>query len=193
MRLEFVDRESYREKTSNRFVRELQRHFGDFYLIPEGGSNCLAMQGCAEIVGEIREPFDIITTPSGTGATLAGIATALRAEQHAIGFAVLKGAAFLDTDVRETLSDCGYRAGQNWHIELAYHFGGYAKTSPDLFEFIRQFQAQYGVVLDAVYTGKMFYGLFDLIGKGAFARGTRIVAVHTGGLQGNTGFADLAL
>ncbi len=191
MRLEYVNRETYRNKTSTDFIDELHQRFGDFYLLPEGGSNLLALNGCAEIVRDIDIPFDTITVACGTGATLAGIATALNTDQHAIGFAVLKGANFLNRDVTKMLDECGHSSAHNWHIENSYHFGGYARTSPELFAFIKTFKSDFGIELDAVYTGKMFFGLSDLISKGTFERGTRIIAVHTGGVQGNAGFPEL--
>ena len=193
MQLVYVDRKTYRDKTSTAFLEQLHNRFGDFYLLPEGGSNQLALSGCAEIVTDIHVPFDVITVACGTGATLAGIVTALKVRQHAIGFSVLKGADFLSKDVTNMLTEYGRQSAHNWHMENSYHFGGYAKTSPELFAFIRKFKADFGIELDAVYTGKMFYGLFNLIGKGAFKRGTRIVAVHTGGIQGNAGFPELIL
>lgn len=193
MRLEYVDRVTYRNKTSTVFTEELHQRYGEFYLLPEGGSNHLALKGCAEIVTDIDTAFDVITVACGTGATLAGIVTALNPDQHAIGFAVLKGADFLNKDVGNMLIDSGNPSAHNWHIECGYHFAGYAKASPELFAFIRQFNADFGIELDAVYTGKMFFGLFDLISKGAFDRGTRIIAVHTGGVRGNAGFPELTL
>lgn len=193
MQLAYIDRETYRNKTSAEFLNQLDERFGDFYLIPEGGSNQLALEGCAEIVNDISDPFDMITVACGTGATLAGIVTALNSRQHATGFAVLKGAGFLDSAVKKMLAENHSVVSSNWHIELDYHFGGYAKTTTGLFDFIRQFRSDHGIELDAVYTGKMFYGLFDLIEKGAFEKGTRIVAVHSGGLQGNAGFPQLSL
>lgn len=191
MQLVYVDRETYRKKTSAVFIKTLHKRYGNFYLLPEGGSNQLALKGCAEIVTDIDTPFDIITVASGTGATLAGIATALNTDQHATGFAVLKGADFLSRDVAKMLDEYGRYSAHNWHIENSYHFGGYARTSPELFAFIKQFKSDFGFELDAIYTGKMFFGLFDLISKGAFERGTRIIAVHTGGVQGNAGFPEL--
>lgn len=191
MQLDFVDRASYRNKTAASFLEQLQQRHGDFYLLPEGGSNQLAVQGCAEIVTDIDIAFDVITVASGTGATLAGIASALTPDQQAIGFAVLKATAFLETDVKRMLTDHGLPLATNWRIEHRYHFGGYAKTNAGLFAFIRRFKSDFGIELDAVYTGKLFYGLFDLIDNGAFRRGTRIVAVHSGGIQGNAGFPDL--
>jgi len=191
MHLEYADRVTYRNKTSAAFIKQLHQRYGDFYLLPEGGSNQLALKGCAEIVTDIETAFDVITVACGTGATLAGIVNALQPDQHAIGFAVLKGADFLNRDVGQMLTDSGMPSTQNWHIEYNYHFGGYARTSLELFAFIRKFRSDFGIELDAVYTGKMFFGLFDLINKGKFDRSTRIVAVHTGGLQGNAGFPQL--
>jgi len=191
MQLEYVNRKSYRNKTSIDFIEQLHQRHGDFYLLPEGGSNQLALKGCSEIVTDIDISFDRITVACGTGATLAGIVTALNSDQHAIGFAVLKGADFLNRDVAKMLAESGHSTAHNWRIENSYHFGGYAKTSAELIAFIRQFKSDFCIELDAVYTGKMLFGLFDLISKGAFKKGTRIVAVHTGGLQGNAGFPEL--
>ncbi len=191
MQLVFVDRKTYRNKTSVSFLESLRDRYCDFYLLPEGGSNQLALRGCAEIVMEIAGQFDILTVACGTGATLAGVTTRLGAGQRAIGFAALKDASFLNRDVKYMLADSGHADRGNWHIELGYHFGGYAKTSPGLFTFIRAFKAEFGIELDAVYTGKMLYGLFDLIRKRSFNKGTRIIALHTGGIQGNAGFPTL--
>jgi 1-aminocyclopropane-1-carboxylate deaminase/D-cysteine desulfhydrase-like pyridoxal-dependent ACC family enzyme len=190
MQIDYLNRETYRNKTSPHFIYQLQAHYGDFYLLPEGGSNQLALTGCAEIVTDINIPFDIISIACGTGATLAGMVSALSSNQHAIGFAALKGADFLKRDVARMLADSGCAAADNWHIETGYHFGGYAKASAELFAFIRQFNSDHGIELDAVYTGKMFYGLFDLIKQGVFEKGTRIIAVHSGGQQGNAGFPE---
>jgi 1-aminocyclopropane-1-carboxylate deaminase/D-cysteine desulfhydrase-like pyridoxal-dependent ACC family enzyme len=191
MQLSFVDRATYRNKNTTDFIDALHQHHGDFYLLPEGGSNHLALTGCAEIVNDIDADFDAITVPSGTGATLAGIISALHADQAALGFAVLKGANFLDHDVRQMLVENGHQATKNWRIEHAYHFGGYAKTTAELFAFIKRFKSAFGIDLDAVYTGKMLFGIFDLIRHGQFDKGTRIIAVHTGGVQGNAGFPQL--
>ncbi len=193
MQLVYVDRKTYRNKTSSHLIGQLHERFGDFYLLPEGGSNQLALQGCAEIITDINMESDVISVACGTGATLAGLITALEPDQHAIGFAVLSGADFLNDEVGNMLSEYGGHDYGNWHIETRYHFGGYAKTSPELFTFIRRFSCDFGIELDAVYTGKMLYGLFDLITRGVFDRGTCVVAVHTGGLQGNAGFPELII
>jgi len=187
MQLHYVDRQTYREKNSAAFIQQLHQRFGDFYLIPEGGNNALAMQGCYELAREIEQPFDIITCACGTGTTLAGLSQSLRENQRAIGFAVLKGGDFLYKDISRMLSTDAGTTQQRWHIETDYHFGGYARINAKLDEFMREFRSNFGFELDAVYTAKMFYGLFDKIRLGHFEPGTRIIALHSGGLQGNAG------
>lgn len=190
MQLHYVSRAEYRKKHEVAFLQKLTQQFGDVYILPEGGSNVLALKGCEEIVqeinDEIEQPFDVICCASGTGATLAGLIKALKPEQSAIGFSALKGGAFLNDEVKKFLGD--KHQNRNWRIETDFHFGGYAKINDDLIHFMRDFDAQYGFALDAVYTGKMFYGLFDLIKNKNFKPGSTIVAVHSGGLQGNKGF-----
>jgi 1-aminocyclopropane-1-carboxylate deaminase len=188
MRLEYVDRETYRQKTSQDFIDKLHKKYGQFFLLPEGGSNVLALKGCAEIINEIDTPFDAVCVACGTGATLAGLISGLSNKQQALGFAVLKGADFLSTDIKSLLLQANINTTCSWQVNTAYHFGGYAKTKPALWDFIESFKQDFDIKLDAVYTGKMFYGLFDLIKNGYFEAGTRIVAIHTGGLQGNLGF-----
>ena len=189
MHMHFVDRQSYRNRRQPEFIEQLRQQFGDFYYLPEGGGNALALQGCREIVTDIDIPFDIITTACGTGATLAGVASALQPAQQAVGYAVLKGADFLREDIARLLRQSQLIA-DNWRLETGYHFGGYARIDDALVNFMREFEQQFNIRLDAVYTAKMFYGLFQDIQRSRFQPGTRIVALHTGGLQGNAGFAD---
>jgi len=190
MQLHYVNRAEYRKKHEPRFLQKLKQQFGDVYILPEGGSNALALKGCEEIVDEINheidQPFDVICCASGTGATLAGLVKALKPEQSAIGFSALKGGEFLNGEVKKFLGD--KHQNRNWHIEIDFHFGGYAKINDDLIRFMQDFESQYNFSLDAVYTGKMFYGLFKLIKDKNFKPGTSIVVVHSGGLQGNKGF-----
>jgi 1-aminocyclopropane-1-carboxylate deaminase/D-cysteine desulfhydrase-like pyridoxal-dependent ACC family enzyme len=183
VQLHFVSREAYRNKTTPEFIEELKNKFGAFYLLPEGGTNALAVKGCKEIVDYIPIDFDYICTPVGSGGTIAGIASALKDHQQAIGFAVLKGADYLMDEINKLITPTS-----NLKLIHDYHFGGYAKTTPDLLAFKKNFEAQFNIPLDYVYTVKMFYGIFDLIQKGYFKTGSTIVAVHTGGLQGNKGF-----
>ncbi len=191
MQLDYIDRQTYRIKGEKSFLARLQKQYGEFYLIPEGGSNLLALNGCKEMVDEIDNRFDVICCASGTGATLAGFITGLRPEQKAIGFSALKGGNFLNSEVAGFLSQA-HCHHTNWHIETGYHFGGYAKTNTTLFQFMQAFENEYAIPLDCVYTAKMFYGLFDLIKAGYFSAGSVIIAVHTGGLQGNAGFIQKA-
>lgn len=190
MQLEYADRTTYRNKTSKEYIETLTKKFGRFYLLPEGGSNVLALKGCAEMVTEIDLDFDYICCACGTGATLAGIIHGLQAEQKVIGFPVLKGGDFLSNEIQNFLKQANSTSTSHWQLSTDYHFGGYAKTTAELWAFIEQFKKDFDVPLDGVYTGKMFYGLFDLIKKGFFPEGSRIVAIHTGGLQGNQGLSQ---
>ena len=159
MRLTYIDRERYRQKNSAGFVDQLRARFGEFYLLPEGGSNSLALRGCAELVDEIPVEFDVIACASGTGATLAGIAGRLAPQQKALGFSALKGGAFLNEDVHafQLATD---RVTSNWSIETGYHFGGFARRTPVLDGFIQDFQELHGIALEWVYVAKMLYGIF---------------------------------
>jgi len=185
MQLEYINRETYRNKSSDEFIEKLHEKYGRFYLLPEGGSNALAVKGCAEIINEIDQPFDIICSACGTGATLAGLITGLSNHQRAIGFAALKGGEFLNKDIKTFINSSSTIHKDNWELNTSYHFGGYAKVNGEIFSFMESFKQEHDIELDAVYTGKMFYGLFDLIKRGYFISGARIVALHTGGLQGN--------
>ena len=199
MQLHYIDRKQYRQKNDASFQKKIIEQFGNVYILPEGGSNSLAIRGCEEIIQEvnsqINKPFDVICCASGTGATLAGMISAIEAEEpipkkFAIGFSVLKNGEFLTTEVNNFLNNgvADHLLSDNWRIETNFHFGGYAKINDELIQFMRDFQAQYNIALDAVYTAKMFYGLFALIKSNAFKPGSVIVAVHSGGIQGNKGF-----
>lgn len=180
MTFKFISREAYREKTSVRFIDELKNEFGDFYLIPEGGTNMLAIKGCEEILTPEDAVFDYIACAIGTGGTISGLINASKSNQQILGFPALKG-SFLQQDISKFASQT------NWELKTDYHFGGYAKINTDLISFINKFKSLQNIALDPIYTGKMMFGLFDLIEKGYFAKGTKILAIHTGGLQGITG------
>ena len=155
------------------------------YWLPEGGAQALALKGVAELVNEIDVAYNILCAPCGTGATLAGIIDAVPEQVSVMGFAALKNAGFLQTDVESLLP----RPCTNWQINLDYHFGGFAKTNAELMAFIADFEYKTEIPLEPVYTGKMMYALYDLITKHSFKPGQRIIAVHTGGLQGKRGFS----
>ncbi|MFD6142061.1 1-aminocyclopropane-1-carboxylate deaminase/D-cysteine desulfhydrase [Promicromonospora sp. NPDC060271] len=180
MRLTYLDRQTYRRKRDPDVIAGLHGAFGDFYLVPEGGSNALAVRGCAELVDEITEEFDVICCGTGTGGTLAGIAAGLRSGQRAIGFSSLKGGEFLSDDVAALQRAALGEVTGNWEIETGYHFGGYARSTPELAAFIGDFEARHGLRLDWVYVAKMMYGIYDLVARGRFTTGTTLVAVVTG-------------
>lgn len=181
MALHYLSRKDYRQKYAPEILSELEKKYGAFYLLPEGGSNSLAVKGCAEIVDEIETPFDYLTCSVGTGGTLAGL-IAGAPYRKVLGFSALKGGAFLENDVKKLLADYSGKSYSNWAIQTDYHFGGYAKTTPELLDFMQNFQRRHGIALDYVYTGKEMFGLYDLINKGWFEPGSRIIMTHTGGL-----------
>ncbi|HLP19518.1 MAG TPA: pyridoxal-phosphate dependent enzyme [Chitinophagales bacterium] len=191
MELYYMDREMYRHKDDPDSIESLHVQIGDFYHIPEGGTDMHALEGVAEIIEELDIEYDYITTACGTGGTIAGLVVGLQGQKQVIGFSSLKGEDTLTTTVNGLVSEFTGQTFSNYSINFGYHFGGYAKTKPDLIEFIKQFKAQHNIRLEPVYTGKMFYGLFDLIAKDNFNPGSRIVAIHTGGLQGLSGYPEL--
>ncbi|WP_159949067.1 1-aminocyclopropane-1-carboxylate deaminase/D-cysteine desulfhydrase [Polaribacter septentrionalilitoris] len=181
MQFEFISREKFREKTKKEFIDQLKEKYGNFYLIPEGGTNELAVKGCEEILTEDDSKFDYICVAVGTGGTISGLINASKPHQEVLGFPALKG-DFLKHEILKFVSN------QNWDLQTEYHFGGYAKYNSELIGFINDFSAENSVLLDPIYTGKMLFGLLDLIEKNHFKKGTKILAIHTGGVQGIQGF-----
>ncbi|GAA1532620.1 pyridoxal-phosphate dependent enzyme [Actinomadura kijaniata] len=180
MRLDYMDRGTYRRKTEPDVIASLRERWGDFYLVPEGGSNALAVRGCAELGAEVDPSFDVVCCAVGTGGTLAGLAAGLAPHQRALGFAVLKGGAFLNEDVERLQREAyGERRG-NWSIDTDFHFGGYARRDGELDAFVADFQRRHGLLLDWVYVAKMLAGVHSLAERGAFPEGTRVLAVVTG-------------
>lgn len=191
MQIHYVPRTLYRNKKE--LLAYVNKVFAGerFYCIPEGGANSLGVKGCREIVNYVNMNFDYICCACGTGTTMAGITLALNEKQKALGFQVLKSDGYIKTEVKHWLeSECSKFNGKNpvWDINENYHFGGYAKVNQELIDFVKTFKEHNNIPLDYVYTGKMMFGLYALMKKGFFKRGETIVAVHTGGLQGNAGF-----
>ncbi|WP_299366511.1 1-aminocyclopropane-1-carboxylate deaminase/D-cysteine desulfhydrase [Winogradskyella sp.] len=180
MFFKFVSRERYRQKTEHRFLSWLKSELGDFYLIPEGGTNALAVKGCEEILNKNDDKFHFICCCVGTGGTISGLINVSKKHQKVLGFPALKG-DFLRQDIRKFVTK------ENWDLIDNYHFGGYAKINPELIAFINRFKKTFNVPLDPVYTGKMMYGIFDLMAKGFFPKESKILVIHTGGLQGIEG------
>ena len=178
MELIFVDRTTYRDKEVA-LNMALKNHEGkNYYVIPEGGSNYEGFKGCCEITEEINFEFNYICCPCGTGTTLAGIAATLKAQQQAIGISVMKNNLSMEEKVKQfSVPDAAFR------IFHQYHFGGYAKSTPELDAFVKRFIEINKIEIEPIYTGKMFFGIYDLIEKGFFSKDDIVVAIHTGGLQ----------
>jgi 1-aminocyclopropane-1-carboxylate deaminase/D-cysteine desulfhydrase-like pyridoxal-dependent ACC family enzyme len=182
MTLEFVSRSAFRELRKHRTHDAAPAKQYDGFWIPEGGASQDALRGVAEIVKEIDMDFDTLTLACGTGTTLAGLTKTLPLTKHVLGFSALKGGGFLEKDVRKLLKK---KSINNWSINFDYHFGGFAKSNDELTSFIEEFESINNIPLEPLYNGKMLFGLMDLIKNGRFKKGHEIIAIHTGGLQGN--------
>ena len=180
MKFVFVSREQYKLKEDSEFLNQLHTNFGDFYVIPEGGTNDFAIKGCEEILTDDDEKYDFICCSIGTGGTISGLINKSLSQQNILGFPSLKG-DFLQKDI------CKFANKENWKLILEYHFGGYGKVSQELIAFINDFYKKYNIPLDPIYTGKMVFGVIDLINKNYFPENSKILLIHTGGIQGVEG------
>lgn len=180
MQLEFISREEYRLKSELSFIENLKQKFGNFYLIPEGGTNALAIKGCEEIITHEDADFDYICCSIGTGGTISGLINSALPHQKVLGFPALKG-DFLKEEIRNFVQN------ENWELISDYHFGGYGKINAELVLFINHFYAENQIPLDPIYTGKMVFGVIDLIQKNYFPAESKILMIHTGGIQGIQG------
>ncbi|MCL6462246.1 MAG: 1-aminocyclopropane-1-carboxylate deaminase/D-cysteine desulfhydrase [Flavobacterium micromati] len=180
MLFKFVSREDYRLKSEISFLENLKEQFGSFYLIPEGGTNELAIKGCEEILTKNDAEFDYICCAVGTGGTISGIINSVLPHQKVLGFPALKG-DFLKDEIRNFVQNV------NWELITDYHFGGYAKVNEELIAFINHFYTENQIPLDPVYTAKMVFGVIDMINNNYFAANSKILLIHTGGLQGVSG------
>jgi 1-aminocyclopropane-1-carboxylate deaminase len=186
MKIHYISRDSYRNKMSSLFVEDLHEQFGPFYLLPEGGSNLLAVKGCAEFAANELKGigYDYLGLPIGTGSTMAGLIAGLKDTKTIFGVSVLKNGEFLVEAVRKMATELCEQDYQRWSILTNYHLGGYAKATNDLLSFIKEMKSFYDIPLDPVYTGKLFWAVFREIEAGSFPRGSTILLLHTGGLQG---------
>ncbi len=180
MKFEFVSREVYRNKNDALLVEKISAKYGDFYMLPEGGTNALAVKGCEEILIDEDAQFDYICCAVGTGGTISGIINSLGADQKVLGFPALKG-DFLKNEIRNFVKN------NRWDLIGDYHFGGYGKVDAVLIDFMNTFYSETKILLDPVYTGKMVFGVMDLIKKNYFPQGSKILMIHTGGIQGIQG------
>ena len=180
MKFEFVSRDDYRLKDTANFVEKLREKHGSFYLVPEGGTNEFAVNGCEEILNKADEDYDFICCAVGTGGTISGLINGSFEGQKVLGFPALKG-DFLQKDIRN------FAKNNNFSLLNEYHFGGYGKVTSELIEFINSFYKKNKIPLDPIYTGKMVFGVIDLIQKNYFPKNAKILLIHTGGLQGVAG------
>ena len=182
MKIHYISREQYRKKHTVSFINELKNNYKSFYLIPEGGANSLAIKGTEEILD--NENHDYICCPVGTGGTISGIIKSSQSHMKILGFPAMKGNNDLSTNIESWTNE------KNWCLINNYHFGGYAKITKELIDFTMDFNFNQKIPLDAIYTSKMMYGIIDLIKKDYFPRKSSILAIHTGGIQGNIGMND---
>ncbi|RZK44221.1 MAG: 1-aminocyclopropane-1-carboxylate deaminase/D-cysteine desulfhydrase [Pedobacter sp.] len=186
MKLIFVDRERYRHK--DQLFSEYFEDSKDAFFIDEGGASEEAVIGCAEIISELDKSYDYIFCAAGTGTTAAGLLRGLNeiissSELHIVP--VLKGGEFINTEIKNY-----ERNTDRLKLHTQYHFGGYAKTDHALLAFMKDFTAQTGLLIDPVYTAKMFYAIYDLIEKKELKQDSKILAIHTGGLLGILGMKE---
>ena len=180
MQFDFVSRADYRKKLEVDFIEKLTSKWGRFYAIPEGGTNALAVLGCQEILKEEDNKFDFVCCCVGTGGTISGLINSAQPHQKILGFPALKG-DFLTEEI------CKFATNDRWELIREYNFGGYAKISNELVDFINRFLLETGIPLDPIYTGKMVFGVIDLMRKDYFPKDSKILVIHTGGLQGIDG------
>jgi len=184
MKFLFVTREHFREKENQLFLDKLHAKYGDFYLIPEGGTNQLAVKGCEEILTAEDFTFDYICCAVGTGGTISGIINSAKPHQKVLGFPALKG-DFLSNDI------CKFAKNNRWELITDYSLGGYAKVTPEYISFLNSFYQSTNIPLDPIYTGKMVFGVLQLIEQNYFPESSKILLIHTGGLQGIVGMNEL--
>ena len=198
MQLVFISRQQYGDKNELQMIEALRSQFGEFYSVPEGGSNLAGAQGM-KLLGQaleqqVKADYTAVCIPCGTGTSLAGLAAGISQEKQALGFSSLKGDGNLGRNIayyyRQLFSDSlRIDTPENWRLISGFHAGGYAKRHPDyLFRFWQTFEQETGLSLDPVYTLKMFWAIHCLAQQGYWARGSRVIAIHTGGLQGRRGF-----
>jgi 1-aminocyclopropane-1-carboxylate deaminase/D-cysteine desulfhydrase-like pyridoxal-dependent ACC family enzyme len=188
MQLHYVTRDDYRQKSKKETIDRLHEKYGEFYLIPEGGSNREAVKGCDEFAQTVLSKItcDYICLPVGTGGTIAGIISAFYGNKKIIGVPVLKNGKFLADEIQTQMKAFSREVYSNWSLLTDYHHGGYAKVTPSLLTFIAEMNRLYNLPLDRVYTGKLVWAIMREIESGNFPRGSTILLLHTGGLQGSS-------
>ncbi|MBK8944520.1 MAG: 1-aminocyclopropane-1-carboxylate deaminase/D-cysteine desulfhydrase [Ignavibacteriae bacterium] len=187
MKIEYVSRTDYRKKRESDFIENLKEKFGDFYLVPEGGTNNLAIKGCTEIINNINIDFDYVVSACGTGGTLSGLICGLDGNKKVLGIPALKGADFLNNEIENYVYNYTGKYFNNWELKLDFHFGGFAKIDKPLFVFMREFEKINQIKIEPIYTAKMLFAVKSLIENNEITEHSTVIALHTGGLQGKTG------
>lgn len=200
MELHFVTRKEYKQRNDKEYLHKMQQRFPNTMILPEGGSNALALTGidelCQEILTQTNNNVDHVITAIGSGATLAGLIAGFsnRSKNTKItAIAVLKEAGYLNNQVLSLLQQANKKIAVKWTLHTQYHGGGYAKVSTSLSDFCHNFEKNTNIPIEPIYTGKMFSALFELIEEDYFQPGEHIVALHTGGLQGRQGLQQQKL
>jgi len=195
MKIHFVDRKTYRLRNNQDYLAELQQQYPDYFIVPEGGSNALALNGVAEVIDELNQQadFDTLMLPVGSGGTFAGLINADKCNHKLLGIAVLKQSQtnrnYLTNEIKRLLPQAATHF-RNWQVINDFHRGGYAKFSTDDCQRIQDFNAATSLTFEPVYSGKMLLAFLDLIEQGYFAAKQKIVLLHTGGLQGIGGLLE---
>lgn len=187
MQLVYLSREQYRQKEDPAWLQSLGDQFGPAYIIPEGGQNEPGRAGAGQIAGYLPPDCTHVALAVGSGTTFAGLRSALDPDIHMTGFTVMKGGSYLEDQMRPYLPE----ARHNRHLVTGYHFGGFARHTPELITFMNDFYRRHHIPLDFVYNAKMMAGLLDLIRLHQFPARSHIIALHTGGLQGNHSISPL--
>ena len=182
MKLVFISREEYAQKDSLPFLEQLNNHYPQYYIIPEGGANEAGRKGMQAMMNHIPKAFDYIVLSVGSGTTFAGLRNVLPVHQHLLGFAPMKGGKYLTEEIKRHIQS---QQDVHWEIIDRFHFGGFGKTTNELNSFMQEFTEQYGFELDRVYTAKMMFGLKQMLSENAFPAKAKILCIHTGGLTGN--------
>ena len=182
MDLFFLNRSTYRNnKYNNPIFKKIIKSEENVFVIPEGGFNEFGIKGCEEIMNEVNEHYDIICCSIGSGCTAVGIIKSLKFDQSFLGFSSFKNNSQIKNIISEKVKT------MNWEINSEYNFGGFGQVNNELKKFIKDFKNTYEIMLDPIYTSKLFFGLFDMISKNKLPKDSRILALHTGGLQGIQG------
>ena len=178
----FLNRSTYRNnKYNNPIFKKIIKSEENVFVIPEGGFNEFGIKGCEEIMNEVNEHYDIICCSIGSGCTAVGIIKSLKFDQSFLGFSSFKNNSQIKNIISEKVKT------MNWEINSEYNFGGFGQVNDDLKKFIKDFKNTYAIMLDPIYTSKLFFGLFDMISKNKLPKDSRILVLHTGGLQGLQG------